>query len=135
MASSGGYQALEPALAYGNVDVREIVMLDGFYLYEGSAVGRFLSEHLDEFRPSSAVARRLTVIYTPKGGAWDMSVAFRDKARAWLVRDGLEELGRFGDGPPSRADLAAPVVVMEAKLEHDEIVAQYLWQALAASPR
>lgn len=133
MASSGGYQALEPALAYGNVDVREIVMLDGFYLYEGSAVARFLSEHLDDYRPGAAHPRRFIVIYTPKGGALEMSTLLHEKAQRWLSRAGMLELGRFAEGPPSQADLAAPIVVMEAKLEHDEIVTQYLWRVLAAS--
>lgn len=134
VASSGGFQALEPVLAGGGVEARELILMDAFYLWNDSAMARFLGDHLGEFDPASPRPRRFTMIYSPTGGALERSLAFRASAQRWIADAGLTHLARFdASGHPAVADFRAPISIARAEMPHDEVVATYLWQVLAAS--
>lgn len=134
MASSGGYQALEPVLDHGGVPVTDLYLLDAYYLYSDSAVARFLRDATTSFSPGAAKPRRFGVLYSRKGGARMQSEILRRKALAWLHAAGEDDLGHFDPGSalPGIDELAKPVYVLKVILMHDFIVARYFWQMLKA---
>lgn len=134
MASSGGFQALEPALENGGVEARDLLLMDAFYVYDKSAMARFLGDHLAEYEPTSPRPRRFTLLYSPTGGALERSIAFRQTAMGWVGEAGLSKLANFvSDGHPVLGDFRPPIAIVRVQMEHDEVVATYLWQVLAES--
>jgi hypothetical protein len=134
MASSGGFQALEPALEYGGVEARDLLLMDAFYVYDKSAMARFLKDHLPEYDPTMPHPRRFTMLYSPTGGALDRSIAFRQTAIGWVTAAGASRLANFeSDKRPVLGDFRPPISIVRAQMEHDEVVATYFWQVLAAS--
>jgi hypothetical protein len=135
MASSGGYQALEPALDIGNVpNVRDIYLLDAYYMHEHCALEHWLFDHLKEFDPARPYPRRFALVYTDNGGALDLSLRFKTRARATFEREGKMDLASFES--EKHATLAAvkkPLSIVFADMMHDQIVYDYFWRLLAAS--
>jgi hypothetical protein len=135
MASSGGYQALEPALELGNVpNVRDIYLLDAYYMYEHCNVEHWIFDHLAEFDPSSPHPRRFSLVYTAGGGALDLSLKFKGRAHEIFTEDNAMKYAQlYAEEKPTLADLKRPITIVRAKMEHDEIVGEYFWRMLAAS--
>jgi hypothetical protein len=134
MASSGGFQALEPALERGGVQADQLLLMDAFYVPNDSPMGTFLSDHLVEYEPTLRRPRRFTMLYSPTGGALDRSTAFRQMAMRWVEDAGMSPLANFeSDGRPGIGDFKAPIVIVRAQMEHDEVVSRYLWQVLAST--
>jgi hypothetical protein len=134
MASSGGFQALEPALEWGGVEANELLLMDAFYVYDKSAMGRFLRDHLRDYEPTLARPRRFTMLYSPTGGALDRSIGFRQTAMGWVSDAGMSNLANFeSNGHPALGDFKPPISILRAQMEHDEVVATYLWQVLAST--
>lgn len=137
-ASSGGYQALVPALAYGEVDaVRDVYLFDALYT-ENAAMTGFLKDHLRDFTPQAASPRRFSLIYCHKfTGTQSSSPTFGRHVEQWFTGAGLGENVVFEPYlrpvGPSFDDLRPPVTIYRTRLEHDQIVANYLWQYLAVS--
>ncbi len=95
MASSGGFQALEPALEHGGVEARDLLLMDAFYVYDKSAMARFLKDHLPEYEPTTPRPRRFTMLYSPTGGALERSIGFRQTAMGWVGDAGMSRLPDF----------------------------------------
>lgn len=134
MASSGGFQALEPALEQGGVNPDALLLMDAFYVYDRSAMGRFLGDHLAEYEPTLERPRRFTMLYSPTGGALDRSLGFRQTAIRWVEEAGMENLSNFdASGHPVLGDFRPPIAIVRAQMEHDEVVSTYLWQVLAST--
>lgn len=129
VASSGGYQALEPILDDAGPLVTDVLLLDAGYMYPNSTTGRFLgvvAAELDE-----GVSRhRLGILYTPSGGALPTSLALRNLARAAVGDRG--RFGHFRDDPPADA-LRAPLYVLRVDEDHDVVVRRNLGRVLAAA--
>ncbi|CAN5422189.1 hypothetical protein BH09MYX1_BH09MYX1_18620 [soil metagenome] len=134
MASSGGYQALEPILDHGGIEPTELYLLDAFYLYPDSAIGRFLSKDPKRFDPLAKHPRRFGLLYSRKGGAMPQSEALRAKARDWLHESDEDALGNFEPSGelPKIDELTPPVYVLKVILMHDHIVERYFWQMIRA---
>ena len=135
MASSGGYQALEPILDHGGLEPTELYLLDAFYVYpESSAIGRFLSKDPKRFDPASPHPRRFGLLYSRKGGAMPQSEALRSKAREWLHAADEDAIGNFEPSGelPKIDELRPPVYVLKVILMHDHIVERYFWQMIQA---
>ena len=134
MASSGGFQALEPALEHGGVMADQLLLMDAFYVPNESPMGRFLSDHLEEYEPTLRRPRRFTMLFSPTGGALDRSIAFRQAAMHWVDDAGMTPLANFeSNGRPGIGDFKSPIVIVRAQMEHDEVVSTYLWQVLAST--
>ena len=134
VASSGGYQALTPALERGGLPVTDVYLLDACYVYRSSPIGSFLFASSDAFagpRP----ARRFGVLYSRGAGAFPTSDGMRREAEQWLDKDGLRELGHFTTkrAEPKEDEFEAPVFFVYSHLMHDAIVARYFWQVVRAS--
>jgi hypothetical protein len=140
VASSGGYQALLPALAHGGVEaVRDVYLLDAMYV-EAQALDAFLAAHLHDLRPDAPRPARFALIYCRRGsGTRRESLGFGARAVRRMTEAGQREHVLAGaeeesdeEGAPLAA-LRAPVVVLETPRMHDTIVRDYLWKLLAAS--
>lgn len=136
MASSGGYQALLPALAHGGVEaVRDVYLLDALYV-DAPALNAFVEGHLGDFRPDAERPARFAMIYCHHGsGTRKESVGFGARAVARMVEAGLGSWAATGEDAEGAPDavLRAPVVVLGTTRMHDTIVRDYLWKLLAAS--
>lgn len=134
LASSGGYQALEPVLDHGGVPVTDLYLLDAFYLYPDSAVGRFLHGALESYKPGAKNPRRFGILYSRKGGAMPQTEVLRAKAIEWLHAAGEDELGHFDPSGelPTIDELSKPVYILKVILMHDYIVGRYFWQMIKA---
>jgi hypothetical protein len=141
MASSGGYQALVPALDHGGEHVTDLVLLDACYVYKKSPVGDFIFTSPDDFDASKhKVPKRFGVIYSHGAGAFDTSEIMRTDAEQWLTSHHREDLGTFfgkferpRDEEPQGADFRAPVFAIFSHGWHDVIVERYFWQVVRAS--
>ena len=122
VASSGGYQALEPILADAGALVTDVLLLDAGYMYPNSTVGGYLR--------AIDASHRLGVLYTPSGGALTTSVALRELASR--VAGDRAILGHFRDDPPLDA-LRAPLYVVRVDEDHDVVVRRNLGRAIAAA--
>ena len=129
VASSGGYQALEPILADAGPLVTDVLLLDAGYMYPNSTVGRFLGTVSAELA-AGASAHRLGILYTPGGGALHTSFALREIAER--AAGGLARVGRFRTDPPLDA-LRAPLYVYRVDEEHDVVVRRNMGRVLAAA--
>jgi hypothetical protein len=139
LASSGGYEALVPALTIGQVDrVRDVYLLDAFYV-DNAAMNTFVREHPEAFRPDAADPRHFGLVFCRKSGTARQS---RDLGQrlgtfmeahgnaAYYAYDGASHRDRTG---PALDDLRVPAFVYVSRLEHDQVVSRYLWQFLAVS--
>jgi len=136
MASSGGYQALVPALQQGGEKVTDVYMLDACYVYKNSPVGDFLFTSPDDFDPArSHTPRRFGVVYSHGAGAFAQSERMRLYAEDWLTANGRDELGFFSTkkDEPRLDDFRAPVFLIYSHLMHDVIVQRYFWRVVRAS--
>jgi hypothetical protein len=137
-ASSGGYQALVPALAFGEVDaIRDVYLFDAMY-GENAAITGFLRDHVRDFSPTADKPRRFSLIYCHKfTGTQSASLQFGRHVEKWFAEAGLADRVVFEPYlkpvGPSFDDLRPSVTVYRTRLEHDQIVANYLWQYLLAS--
>jgi hypothetical protein len=139
-ASSGGYQALVPALAFGDVAaIRDIYLMDAFYV-DNAAMTGFLRDHLRDFSPSAPAdkRRRFGLIYCHKfTGTQRQSFRFGAEIERWFNEAGMGDQVVFEPFlkpvGPALDDLRPPVTVYRTRLEHDQIVANYLWQILLTS--
>jgi hypothetical protein len=137
-ASSGGYQALVPALAFGQVDaVRDVYLFDAMY-GENAAITGFLRDHMQDFSPTADKPRRFSLIYCHKfTGTQRASLQFGRHVEKWFSDAGLGDRVAFEPYlkpvGPSLDDLRPPVTIYRTRLEHDQIVASYLWQYLLVS--
>ena len=134
MASSGGYQALEPVLDHGGVPVTDVYLLAAFYLYTDSAVARFLHDSLESYKPGAKNPRRFGILYSRKGGAMPQTEVLRGKAIEWLHAAGEDEVGHFDPSGelPTIDELEKPVYILKVILMHDYIVGRYFWQMIKA---
>jgi hypothetical protein len=141
MASSGGYQALVPALNAGGEHITDLVLLDACYVYKNSAVGRFLFTNPDDFDPAkNKVPKRFGLIYSHGAGAFEQSEIMRDGAEEWLANAHREDLGSFfgkferpRDEEPVMDDFRPPIFGIFSHRWHDVIVERYFWQIVRAS--
>lgn len=129
VASSGGYQALEPILADAGDLVTDVLLLDAGYMYPNSTVGRFLGTVSAELA-GGATAHRLGILYTPSGGALHTSFALRELASH--AAGDLARFGRFASDPPFDA-LRAPLYVYRVDEDHDVIVRRNMGRVIAAA--
>ena len=141
MASSGGYQALVPALEHGGEKITDLVLLDACYVYKKSPVGDFIFGNTSDFDPHQhAVPKRFGVIYSHGAGAYEQSEIMRHESEQWLTANGREDLGRFfgefehrRDEEPQLSDFRAPIFGIFSHKWHDVIVERYFWQIVRAS--
>ncbi len=141
MASSGGYQALVPALDHGGETITDLVLLDACYVYKSGPVGKFLFTNPNDFDPAAhKIPKRFGVIYSHGAGAFEMSEVMRDEADTWLASAGRSDLGSFfgrfeapRDQEPQMSDFNAPVFAIFSHRWHDVIVERYFWQIIRAS--
>ncbi|HEY1956430.1 MAG TPA: hypothetical protein VGH28_12480 [Polyangiaceae bacterium] len=129
VASSGGYQALEPILADSESMVSDVILLDAGYMYPNSTVGHFLGVVLGELA-SGAPEHRLGILYTPSGGALPTSFALREIAERAAGERG--SFAHFRDDPPIDA-LRSPLYVHRVDEDHDVVVRRNLGRAIAAA--
>ena len=136
-ASSGGYQALLPALEIGGEPVTDLYFFDALYVQpiKGSALGDFLWKSVDDFDPSRPVPKRFGVVYTDNGGATDQSVATANDVRRWLEDAGHESWGSYAkrDAEPTVEDLTPPIAIVFSGSEHDKIMHRDFWTVMKAS--
>ena len=136
-ASSGGYQALLPALEVGGEPVTDLYFFDALYIQpvRGSALGNFLWSGLDAFDPGKPARKRFGVVYTDNGGATAQSEATAAEVRAWLVDGGRETWGSFErrDAEPTVDDLQPPISIVFSGSEHDKIMHRDFWTVMKAS--
>ena len=135
MASSGGYEALLPALNLGQVDaIRDVYLLDAFYV-ETRTHEAFLRDHLEDFLPNAPHPRRFGMIFCPKSGTAKQSRRFGERAQSWMAERGQGAHAAYEPRTrhPELDDLRVPVAIYGAALEHDQVVSEYLWRFLAAS--
>lgn len=141
MASSGGYQALVPALEVGGEHVTDLVLLDACYVYKNSPVGHFLFSNPDDFDPSkNKVPKRFGLIYSHGAGAFEQSEIMRREASTWLAANDRRDLGSFfgkferpRTEEPAMDDFHAPIFAIFSHRWHDVIVERYFWQIVRAS--
>lgn len=136
MASSGGYQALVPALDVGGMDVTDVDLLDACYVYKNSPVGRFLFSSTADFDPKvRPIPKRFGVVYSHGAGAFEQSETMRENAEAWLESNGRDDLGHFATKreEPKIDDLRAPIFLIYSHVMHDVIVERYFWRIVRAS--
>ena len=129
VASSGGYQALEPILADSEAMVTDVLLLDAGYMYPNSTVGRFLGVVLAELASGEAT-HRLGILYTPSGGALPTSFALREIARRAAGDRG--SFAHYREDPPIDA-LRAPLYVHRVDEDHDVVVRRNLGRVIAAA--
>jgi hypothetical protein len=136
IASSGGYQALLPALAHGDVEaVRDVYLLDAMYV-AGPSLDGFVRDRIGDFRPDAASGRRFGMIFCQKGsGTSRESRELGSRVAGWMESAGQGAWASFAPSLPDADvdDLRAPVVIVGTPLMHDKIVERYLWRFLAAS--
>ncbi len=134
VASSGGYQALEPILEDSQSLVTDVLLLDAGYMYPKSVVGRFLQRAANELADGTPL-HRAGIIFTPKGGAMTMSAELQRMTMQLLDARGALERGRFTHvkGDPSIDDLAMPLYVVRVDEEHDVVVRRNLGRVIAAA--
>jgi hypothetical protein len=132
VASSGGYQALLPALDVGGVGaIRDVFLLDALYV-ESEPVTRFLRQGAKDFAPGGPHSRRFGLIYCRKGsGTAQSSAKFGWHVGGWVDHEFLafEPYMRS----ISLDDLRVPVFIYSTTLEHDQVVNEYFWRWLVAS--
>ncbi len=141
MASSGGYQALVPALDHGGEHVTDLVLLDACYVYTKSPVGDFIFGSPDDFDPTKhKIPKRFGVIYSHGAGAFEMSEVMRHETEQWLTVNHRQDLGTFfgaferpRDEEPQASDFRAPLFAIFSHKWHDVIVERYFWQIVRAS--
>jgi len=129
VASSGGYQALEPILADSEPMVTDVLLLDAGYMYPNSTVGRFLGVVLADLASGEAT-HRLGILYTPSGGALPTSFALREIARRAAGDRG--SFAHYREDPPIDA-LRAPLYVHRVDEDHDVVVRRNLGRVIAAA--
>ncbi len=134
VASSGGYQALEPILADAGAMVTDVLLLDAGYMYPKSPVGQFLARAADELADGTA-AHHVGILYTPKGGAMATSEELERVTMHALDQRGAMERARFRHvrGDPSVDDLSSPLYVVRVDEEHDVVVRRNLGRVIAAA--
>jgi hypothetical protein len=136
-ASSGGYQAMLPALEVGGMKVTELYFFDALYVQpvKGTALGEFLWHDVEEFDPARPVPKRFGVIYTDNGGATTQSVATMNAVKPWLADAGRADWGGFEkrDAEPTVADLSHPIAIVFSGSEHDKIMHRDFWTVMKAS--
>lgn len=134
VASSGGYQALEPILADSQSFVTDVILLDAGYMYPRSVVGQFLARAAGELADGNVV-HRVGILYTPKGGAMETSQALEQATMKALDARGALDRAIFHHtkGDPTLDDLAMPLYVVRVDEEHDVVVRRNLGRALAAA--
>jgi hypothetical protein len=130
LASSGGWQALNPALLYGGVDaVKDVYMLDAFYKDE--PLTEYFLDRLPRFQDGSL---RFGLVYCTHIGLSSLaSKTFGKRLSTALAERGVRARFR-DDGPEAElAELEAPFAVLPTHHGHDDMVNQYLWRFLRAS--
>jgi hypothetical protein len=134
VASSGGYQALEPVLADSQSFVTDVLLLDAGYMYPKSVVGQFLARAADELADGED-AHHVGILYTPKGGAMATSEELERVTMHALDQRGAIDRGRFRHvrGDPSVDDLSSPLYVVRVDEEHDVVVRRNLGRVIAAA--
>jgi hypothetical protein len=135
LASSGGWQALTPALVQGGVEtVHDVYLLDA--LYEDEPMTSFFVSRAKEFDPRRSSPWRFTLVY-----CWYISGSARvDERFGAAMKDALDEAG-LGDfarvrsewREPSEDELRAPFAVVSTGMNHDTMVSSYLWRVLRAA--
>ncbi len=138
VASSGGYQALEPILADAQSIVTDVLLLDAGYMYPKSVVGQFLAHAADELAEAqngTDAAHHVGILYTPKGGAMATSEELERVTMHALDQRGAIDRARFRHvrGDPSIDDLAMPLYVVRVDEEHDVVVRRNLGRVIAAA--
>jgi hypothetical protein len=134
VASSGGYQALEPILQDSASLVTDVLLLDAGYMYPNSAVGRFLGVCAADLADGSP-AHHAGILYTPSGGARPTSEELVRFTARRLDRLGALARARFGHlhRDPSDAELASPLYMLRVDEEHDVVVRRNLGRVIAAA--
>ncbi len=134
VASSGGYQALEPILQDSASLVTDVLLLDAAYMYPNSAVGRFLGVCATELAAGTP-AHRAGLLYTPSGGALPTSQELVRVTARRLDALGAAARARFGHlrGDPSLDDLSKPLYMLRVDEEHDVVVRRNLGRVIAAA--
>jgi len=134
VASSGGYQALEPILKDSAALVTDVLLLDAGYMFPNSAVGHFLDVCATELAAGEP-AHRAGVLYTPSGGALPTSEELLRVTARRLDSLGAVARARFGHlrGDPSLEDLSKPLYMLRIDEEHDVVVRRNLGRVIAAA--
>ncbi len=132
VASSGGYEAALPILQSTRLPIDELVLFDSLYV-DNATFSRFVVGHEEAFLPGARAPRRLVLLYC-KAQRSQSEVFGRRVEVAILGRSPAagREAVRFEPRPgvPEMDDLRASVAIHNVALEHDEVVARYLWQVL-----
>jgi hypothetical protein len=134
VASSGGYQALEPILQDAQSIVTDVLLLDAGYMYPKSVVGQFLARAAGELADGLSV-HRVGILYTPKGGAMATSQELERVTMQALDARGALDRAHFRHvrGDPSIDDLTMPLYVVRVDEEHDVVVRRNLGRVIAAA--
>lgn len=135
LASSGGYEALLPAMLLGGVErIRDVYLLDAFYI-ETRTHEEFLRDHLADFAPDAPDPRRFGMVFGQKSGTAAQSRRFGFRVAGWMLEAGQGAYAAYEPRmrAPTLDDLRVPVAILAANLEHDQVVNEYLWRFLAAS--
>lgn len=135
VASSGGWQALIPALVDGGVDaVRDVYLLDAYYFRE--PLTSYLLERLDRFDPARRDRMRFGLVFCLViSGSARVAEELGETLEARMRASGRADLVRFRKtlANPTFDELTPPISVVSTLMDHDEVVRKYLWQVLAAS--
>lgn len=139
LASSGGWQALTPALVRGGVDdrVRDVYLLDA--LYDAEPLTSWFLARRRAFDPDGDRPMRFALVYCWFiSGSARVDESFGETMRGALEEEGLAGVARIRTGPaerrePTDDELAAPFVVVQTGMDHDAMVRTYLWRVLRAA--
>lgn len=144
MASSGGYEALMPVMQSGGVPVDEVALFDSLYV-DNATFTNFVVGHEDAFLPGAKRPRRFSLLYCKAQKVAGETFGRRLETAVLRTRSPGHKgkaappadpaLVRFHPWPklPRLDDLRAPVTIFNVPMEHDEVVATYLWQVLRTS--
>jgi hypothetical protein len=135
VASSGGWQALTPALVQGGVEaVHDVYLLDA--LYEDEPLTSFFLSRAKEFDPRRPSPWRFTLVYCWYiSGSARVDERFGAAMKGALDAEGLGDLARVRSEwrEPNEDELRAPFAVVSTGMNHDAMVLAYLWRVLRAA--